>query len=141
MRTMHLLRVIWSLSETKITALQRLQNRAFEIIQASKIKDSLIRPTLSINHMFPFNRSVLIFKIINKICPEILHDKSVERYSISKYDTRNKTDFQIPRLNLDFSKKSFNFTGLETWKSIPTQIRESGKLTRFKNGLKSHFLS
>ena len=35
--------VVWgSLSNTKISALQRLQNRAFDIIEASKIKDSLI---------------------------------------------------------------------------------------------------
>ena len=33
--------VVWgSLSNTKISALQRLQNRAFDIIEASKIKDS-----------------------------------------------------------------------------------------------------
>ena len=44
-------------------------------------------------------------------------------------------------LNLDFSRKSFNFTGLKTWKSIPTHIRESCTLTLLKNGLKSHFLS
>ena len=63
--------VVWgSLSETKITALQRLQNRAFEIIQGSKIKASLIRPTFSIDHMFQFDRSVLMHNIINKICPE-----------------------------------------------------------------------
>ena len=43
--------VVWgSLSNTKTTALQRLQNRAFEIIRASKIKDSWIRPTFSIDH-------------------------------------------------------------------------------------------
>ena len=103
--------VVWgSLSETKITALQRLQNRAFETIQGSKIKDSLIRPTFSIDQMFQFDRSVLMYKIINKICPESLHDKFAERSSISKYDTRNKTDLQIPRLNLDFSRKSFNYT-------------------------------
>ena len=35
-----------SLSNTKVTALRRLQNRAFDIIQASKIKDSLIRPLI-----------------------------------------------------------------------------------------------
>ena len=93
--------VVWgSLSEIKITALQRLQNRAFEIIQGSKIKDSLIRPTFSIDQMFQFNRSVLMYKMINKICPESVHDKFAERSSISKYDTRNKTDLQIPRLNL-----------------------------------------
>ena len=44
--------VVWeSLTETKITALQRLQNRAFEIIQGSKIKDSLIRSTFSIDQL------------------------------------------------------------------------------------------
>ena len=105
--------VVWeSLSETKITALQRLQNRAFEIIQGSKIKDFFIRPTLSMDQMFQFDRSVLMYKIINKICPESLNDKFAERSSISKYDTRNKADLQIPRLNLDFSRKSFNYTGL-----------------------------
>ena len=91
--------------------------------------------------MFQFDRSVLMYKIINKMCPESLHDKFAERSSISKYDTRNKTDLQIPRQNLDFSRTSFNYTGLKTWNSIPTHIRESGTLTRFKNGLKSHFLS
>ena len=53
----------------------------------------------------------MMFKIINKICPENLHDKFAERSSISKHDTRNKTDLQIPRLNLDFRRKSFNYTG------------------------------
>ena len=82
-----------------------------------------------------------MFKIINKICPESLHDKFAERSTISKYGTRNKTDLQILRLNLDFSRKGFNYTGLKTWNSIPTHIRESNALTRFMSGLKSHFLS
>ena len=52
--------VVWgSLSNTKITTLQKLQNHAFEIIQGSKIKDSLIRPTFTIDQMFQFDRSVL----------------------------------------------------------------------------------
>ena len=134
--------VVWgSLSNTKITALQRLQNRAFEIIQASKIKDSWIRPTFSIDQIFQFDRSVQMFKIINKICPESLHGKFAERSSTSKYNTRNKTDLQIPRLNLDYSRKSFHYTGLKTWNAIPTKLRESNTLTQFKNGLKNHFLS
>ena len=98
--------VVWrSLSNPEIRALQRLQNRAFEFIQGSKIKDSLIRPTLSIDQMFQFDRSVLMFKINSKICLESLLDKFAERSSISKYDTRKKTDLQTSRLNLDFSKK------------------------------------
>ena len=38
-----------SLSNVKMSALQRLQNRAFDIIEAYKIKNSLIRPTFSID--------------------------------------------------------------------------------------------
>ena len=89
--------------------------------------------------MFQFDQSVLMYEIINKICPESLNNKFAERSSISKYDTKNKTDLQIPWLNLDFSRKSFNYTGLKTRNSIPTHIRESVTLTRFKNGLKVIF--
>ena len=80
--------VVWgSLSNTKISALQRLQNRAFEFIEASQIKNSLSQPTFSIDRTFQFD------------------NKFAERSTISKYGTRNKTDRQIPRLNLDFSRK------------------------------------
>ena len=79
---------VWgSLSNSKISALQRLQNRAFDFVEASKIKDSSIRPTFSIDQIFQFDRLVLMFRIINKICPESLHDKFAERSTISKYGT------------------------------------------------------
>ena len=77
--------------------------------------------------------------IINKICPENLHDKFADISTISKYGIRNKTDLQIPRLHLDFSRKNFNYTGLKTWNSIPTHIKEFNALTQFKNGLKTIF--
>ena len=82
-----------------------------------------------------------MFKIINKICPESVHNKFAKRSTISKYGTRSKTDLQFPRINLDLSRKSLNYTGRKTWNSIPTHIRESNTLTRFKNWLKYHFLS
>ena len=80
-----------------------------------------------------------MFRIVNKIYPESPHDKFAERSTITKYGTRNKTDLQTPRLNLAFSRRHFNYIGLKTWNSIPTHIRESNTLTRFKNGLKYHF--
>ena len=44
--------VIWgSLSNIKISVLQRLESRAFHITEASKIKNSLLRPTFSIDQM------------------------------------------------------------------------------------------
>ena len=58
-----------------------------------------------------------MFKIINKICPESLLYKFAERSTISKCGTRNKTDLEIPRLKVDFNRKSFNYTGVKSWKS------------------------
>ena len=71
--------------------------------------------------------------------PKSLHDKFAERSTIGKYGTRTKTDLQIPRRNLDFDRKSFDYTGLKAWNYIPTHTRESNTLTRFKNGLKVFF--
>ena len=75
-----------------ISVLQRPQNRAFDITEVSKIKESLILPTFNIDQIFQFDRSVLMLKIIDKICPESLHNKFAERCTISKYGTSNKTD-------------------------------------------------
>ena len=105
-------------------------------IEASKIKDSLIRPTFSIDQMFHFARLVQMFEIINRICPESLHDKVPERSTISKYGTRNKTELQIPWLNIDLSRERVNYTGLKTCNSILKHIRESNTKTLFKNGLR-----
>ena len=99
----------------------------------------MIRPTSNIDQMFQFGSSVLMFKVINKICPESLHDKFAEKSTKSKYGTRIKTDLQIPRLNLDLFRKRFSYTGLKARNSIPTHIRESDTPTRFKNGLKINF--
>ena len=82
-----------------------------------------------------------MFKIINKTNPECLHDTFAERSTINKHGTRNKTHLQIPRLNLDLSRKNFKYTVLKTWNSIPTCIRESNTITQFKNGLKHQYLS
>ena len=45
--------VVWgSISSTKLSALQSLQSRPFDIIEASKLKDSLIQPTCNIDQRF-----------------------------------------------------------------------------------------
>ena len=79
-------------SSTKMTAIQRLQTVVFEIIQGSRIPQSLLRSSRNVDQSFQFNRSVMMYKIQINICPENLCDKFIERSSISKYDTRGKTD-------------------------------------------------
>ena len=100
--------VVWgSLSDTKMEALQRLQNRTFDVIDSSRFKDSWERRSLNVNQLMLFDRSAMTFKMVNNLCPEILQNKFQERSSISKYKTRNMRDLHFQRPNLECVKKSF----------------------------------
>ena len=63
--------VVWgSLSNTELEALQRLQNRAHSIIERAKIKDQWSGDCLTVEQLINFDRSVMTYKMMNKICPE-----------------------------------------------------------------------
>ena len=55
-----------------------------------------------------------------------------ENSVISKYNTRKIDDFEIPRLRLEYCKKSFGYQGASAWNEIPKQIRDSASLSSFK---------
>ena len=118
--------VVWgSLSDTKMEALQPLQNRAFDIIDSSRFKDSRERKSLNVNQLMRFDRSVMTFKIVNNLCSEILQNKFQESSSISKYKTKNIRDLHFQRPNLECVKKSFYYTGVGAWNSIPQPIKDA----------------
>ena len=134
--------VIWgSLSKTKITALQRLQNRACPIITNAKIKDNWSCSWMSVENIIRYDRSIMTYKIMNKLCPENLFDKYSPRSTISSYNTRNLKDLEIPKYRLEYPKKSFHYAALKAWNEIPLAIRESPTLNRFKKQLKTHLKS
>ena len=80
-------------------------------------------------------------KMMNKISPESLCDRYETRNMYSSYRTRNCTDIQLSRYNLEYSKKSFHYSGLKAWNEIPTTIRELSTLQQFKKHLKIHLRS
>ena len=68
--------VIWgSLSNTKIEFLQRLQDRVVSMIHMSRIKDTWTPKVLSVKQLITFDRAVMVYKILNKLCPENLWNK------------------------------------------------------------------
>ena len=128
---------LWgSLSNTKLDHLQRLQNRARTLIESSRLKDGWACNWLSVSNLIKFDRALMIYKILNGLCPESLNGKLITRSQISKYQTRNQQDLDIPRLNLEFSKTSFFYTGAKAWNEIPLQIRLSSNVFTFKKKLK-----
>ena len=65
--------VIWgSLCKTKLAALQRLQSRAWLIIENAKIKDLWSSSWLNVEIIIRYDRNVMTHKIVNRLCPENL---------------------------------------------------------------------
>ena len=94
--------VIWgALSDTKISTLQKYQNRALDLIESSKMKDAWNKNLMNISQLITFDRAVMTYKIVNQLCPEGLQSKFIERSVISKYNTRNRRDLHVQKLKLE----------------------------------------
>ena len=95
--------VIWgTLSDTKISTLQKYQNRALDLIESSKMKDAWNKNLMNITQLTTFDRAVMTYKIFNQLCPEGLQNKFIKRSVISKYTTRNRRDLHVQKLKLVF---------------------------------------
>ena len=93
---------------------------------------------LSVSNLIKFDRAVIIYKIINGLCPDNLKGRLATRSQISNYSTRNYLDLDIPRQNLEFSKKSFFYCGAQTWNEIPIQTKMSSTIATFKKKSKEY---
>ena len=134
--------VIWgSIPSSKIKTLQNLQDRARTIIERARIKNNWSHNWLDVKQLINFNRLAMTHKTMNRTCPESLWDKFPLTSLHSNYRTRNCKDIQIPRYNLEYVKKDFQYSALTAWNSIPISIRELPTLPQFKRTLKSYFKS
>ena len=125
--------VVWgALSITKLSTLQRYQDRAFDLIESSKIKDDYNKNILNVNQLMTFDRAVMTFTIVNQLFPESLQNKFIERSALSKYNTRNMKDLHVQKLKLEHTKKSFFYTGPKAWNSIPQLIRDTESVVRLR---------
>ena len=130
-----------SVSNSKIESLQRFQGRAISIVDTARIKDDWSKNLLPVKQLITFDRSVMIYKILNRLCPENLWNKFQRRSHYSNYNTRFCENLQIPKYNLEHSKKRFSYTALKAWNEILMTIRELPTLYQYKRQLKSHLTS
>ena len=133
---------VWgSLPKTKLDTLQRLQDRARAIIENARLKDNWSCDWLSVENIIRFDRSVMVYKISNKLSPENLWGKCQQRSSQCNYATRYCKDLQIPRPNTEHAKKSYQYSTVAIWNTIPTDIRELPTIGCFKKKLKEFLKS
>ena len=82
--------VVWgSLSSAELQTLQRLQNRALSIIASARYKDHWPKNWLNVENLILFDQSILVYKILNKLCPESFWNMFQLRSSLSNCNTRN----------------------------------------------------
>ena len=81
-----------SIDTLQIDTLQRLHDRAHSIIENARIKDEWSANWLSVENLIRFDRSVMAYKILNKLSPESLWNKYQYRSAYSNYETRNCKD-------------------------------------------------
>ena len=100
--------IVWNaLSNTKQSRLQRLQIRARKLIENAKYKDGWSCNWLDVKSLISFYQRVMTYKILHGLCPDNLRHKFVERSMVSEYKTRNHRDLQIPKVRLEYAKRSF----------------------------------
>ena len=72
--------IVWStLSNTKLSQLQRLQTRAKKLIANAKHKDGWTCKWLFVKSLISFDQGVMAYKILHDLCPENLRHKFTER--------------------------------------------------------------
>ena len=113
--------------------------RARKLIENAKCKDGWNCNLLDVKFLISFDQGVMTYKILHGLCPDNLRHKFVEISMVSEYRTRNHRDLQIPKVRLEYAKRSFYFSGVKNWNDIPGNIREEESLARFKKIFRSTF--
>ena len=110
-------------------------------MENARYKDNWFCDWLSVENIIRFDRLVMTYKVRNKLSPECLRDRFLERSSQSNYATRHCRDLQIPRLHTEHAKYSFQCSPIKVWNDIPVAIRELPTISRFKNELAEYLKS
>ena len=118
-----------------------LQNRALSITESVRYKDPWPKIWLNAENFVLFDRSSLVYKILNKLCPESFWNMFQLRSSLSNYNIRNAKVIHISIVKLESTRKGFQYAGIKAWNNTAISIRELLLLSLFKSQLKKHFIN
>ena len=75
--------LIWGqLSEMYLCALQKIQKRAFYLIESTPIKDRIPSTWINVEKVITYDQSILVYNILKEFCPENLKGKFMRRNKI-----------------------------------------------------------
>ena len=142
--------LIWGnmVSPTTLNKLQRLQNKAVQLIDPKKCLNVIYHEQriLPISKLIQLENFKVWFKYYATLLPVRLHEMMAEdskAKSITKkhkYNTRQKFELNLPYAT-GLYKNSFFVKGLKEFTSLPTEIKSSKNVFRFVNKFKNFLIN
>ena len=129
--------IILQITRTRQAALTSIENRANTIINGSTNYNQILRVPSTIS-VIKKNACCIVRKCINNtIC-----DNFTKYFELFEHDvnTRNNCKMiRLPKVKLEFARKSFYYSGAKIYNELPLIIRTSESYIDFKKLLKEHF--
>ena len=133
-----------SCGETRLRALQKLQNRAARIVSNSSYDTSAVTiknfKWLTVTDLIKSETATMTYKAITGLAPSYrsnLFTKNTDRnIDINLRNAAN--DLYIPRMTSSKGKKAISYRGAKTWNQLLSDIKEAYSLNLFKCKLKHH---
>jgi hypothetical protein len=132
--------------ETQSKRLQKLQNRAAQIIMSmsNDIDHTIALQALGLEPLKSIRekaKAKLMYKILNKMGPESLTNLFTYKSEMTNYKLRDiSSGLCLPQPRTNNMKNSFMYNGAHLWNYIPNEIRESKSLSCFQNKIATHIL-
>ena len=138
---------VWSnTSKSNVRKLQRVQNFAARIIFGFRKFDHISQGIKSLKWLpvkdrLSLNDAIMMYKCINKLAPDYLADKFVQRSHIHNRNTRSRNQLVIPRCRISTGQRSFVYRGTQLWNSLSYDVRTAKCPKVFKRRLINILLS
>ena len=122
--------VVWDCcNASSKVKLQNLQNHARKVILKSESPQS---KWLTLDERRRFHKAAFMYKCLHH------EDNGFELYctrrsEIHHHNTRRKNDFAIPKPKTEQLKRTFQYSGIQIWNSLPIDIKNSDSLQGFKS--------
>ena len=128
---------VWDgLSNTLSDKLQKLQNRAARVILRASYNTSSRSLLEKLNWVTLDKRrekqkSLMMFKSLHQLTPTYLHEMFIPHST--DYNLRNSDrKLAMPKPHTDYLKRSFSYSGAQTWNNLPSRIRNLDSIGQFK---------
>ncbi|WAQ98450.1 hypothetical protein MAR_005864 [Mya arenaria] len=129
--------IIWgSTKQSNIQVLVRLQRRACRIIlgeQYTTLSEALnIINSLNIEQRVSLHKAKFMYRVSQNAVPSYI--QNMFNYNVRRPNhlrSSNKSDFLIPKPNIELFKGSMSYSGVKVWNNIPNEIRQSESIKSF----------